>query len=100
MNQVRRMESRQMKLESLAVTAVVGTVADIQGFLGGLSADYPSPIVVMPRDDEGIRLMVDLSFVTPLPVCWAQAGITLKPGTVYVAPPATTLVVKPDRVLG
>ena len=86
-----------MGLEGVSIAALAGSHEGLRRLAPSIPRDFPAPILVLPYDDEGIRLMSDLSFHTSIEVCWAQSGVRLKRGTIYVCPPACSVLARNER---
>lgn len=87
--------------EMVGMAASAGGLAALSHVLGALPAEFPAPIAVVQHLDPRHRsLMAEiLGRRSALTVKQAQEGDTLKPGSVYIAPPDHHLLVNPDRTL-
>lgn len=87
--------------EIVALAASAGGLGAIETVLGGLPADFPTPIVVLQHLDPRHRSQLAdiLSRRTPLRVRQAESDERLEPGTVVIAPPNRHLLVNPDRTV-
>ncbi|MBE9006499.1 chemotaxis protein CheB [Fortiea sp. LEGE XX443] len=85
----------------VAIAASAGRLNAISQVLANLPANFPCAIVIVQHlDPRHLSLMADiLSWRTPLLVKQAEAGDSVTPGTVYIAPPNHHLLVNPDRTL-
>jgi two-component system chemotaxis response regulator CheB len=85
----------------VVLAASAGGLDPLLSVVGALGADFPLPIaVVLHRTPHApSRLAAILQRRTRLAVRDACAGDLLRAGTVYVAPPAQHLVVRPDGTL-
>ena len=72
-------------------------VAALRQALSHLPSTFGAPIVCLAQCDA--RMLDDLRAATRLRVTWAQAGVPLEKGTVYVSPPNAGLVWRPDGTL-
>jgi two-component system chemotaxis response regulator CheB len=87
--------------EIIAVATSAGGLKALSQLLSALPRDFaPSIVVVQHLDPRHRSLMAHiLSRRTSLPVKEAEEGETLRPGTVYIAPPNKHLLVNPDTTL-
>jgi two-component system chemotaxis response regulator CheB len=85
----------------VAIAASAGGLNAINAVLSKLPADFPAAIVVVQHLDPRRRsLMAEiLARNTPLRVKQADAGETMQPATVYIAPPDQHLLVNSDGTL-
>jgi two-component system chemotaxis response regulator CheB len=69
--------------------------------LGSIPHDFPLPILIVEHQLPGSKSLLPsiLDRSTALTVKQAEDGETARPGTVYVAPTDTHLVIGPDRRL-
>src|SRR4051812_39088849 len=83
------------------MAASAGGLAALATVLGELSSDFPLPIALVQHlDPSHVSLVADiLGRRTGLTVKEAQAGDLLRPGVVYVAPPARHLEIDDDGAL-
>ena len=93
--------SPQAAFDIVALATSAGGLKALSQVLSNLSADFPAPVVIVQHLDPRHRsLMADiLSRRTALIVKQAEEGDSLKPGTVYIAPPNRHLLVNPDDTL-
>jgi two-component system chemotaxis response regulator CheB len=95
-------ESRpRPSFEIIAFASSAGGLKALSHVFAALPADFPPSIVVVQHLDPRHRsLMADiLKRRTNLVVKEAEEGETLRPGTVYIAPPNKHLLVNPDATL-
>jgi hypothetical protein len=78
------------------VTAARG-VAALRHALGNLPSSFAAPIVCLAQC--GARALEELRAATRLRVQWAEPGVPLEKGTVYLNPPMAGLVWRPDGTL-
>jgi len=78
------------------VSAARGVPA-LRQILSQLPSTFPAPLVCLAQVGE--RDLEQIRGSTRLRVQWAEAGIPLEAGTVYVAPPQGGLVFRPDGTL-
>ncbi len=85
----------------VAVAASAGGIAAISNVLSGLPENFPAAIVIVQHLDPRHRSLIAeiLSRRTSLKVKQAEEGDKLSPGTVYIAPPNSHLLVNPDGTL-
>lgn len=85
----------------VAVGASTGGPAALNTFLGGLSPDFPVPVVVVQHISSGFttNLAEWLNKQSPLQVQVAHAHQTVEPGNVYLAPEDVHLVFARRNVL-
>jgi two-component system chemotaxis response regulator CheB len=85
----------------VAIAASAGGIKALSTVLGGLTSDFPAPVVIVQHLAPHHRsLLVDiLGRVTALRVKQAGGGDRLTPGWVYIAPPDHHLLVNPDHTL-
>ena len=82
---------------------VIGIVSSRRGLpalrqlLSQLPAAFHTPVVCLLESGE--RLVEELRLHTPLDVRWAEAGVPLEQGVVYVSRPGTSLVCRPGGEL-
>jgi len=88
-------------LDVVAVAASAGGLRALTVLLAGLPANLPAAVIVVQHVPPQHRsfLAEILSRRTRLRVCEARAGDSLRPGTVYVAPPDRHLLLNPDQTL-
>lgn len=83
----------------VAIAASAGGVHAVRALLSALPANLPVP-VVLALDSSAVEpelLSLILARVSSLPVRLVQPGLAVRPGTVYVAPRDTHLVLGPER---
>src|ERR1051326_8606200 len=84
----------------VALASSAGGVEALGLILSGLPTDFPAAVVVVQhRPAFGSPLVDALMHRTPLRVKDGQEGESLRPGTVFLAPPDRHLLVKPDFTL-
>ena len=85
----------------VALAASAGGLKALSQVLSALPEDFPATLVVVQHLDPRHRsLMAEiLSRRTPLLVKQAEEGESLRPATVYIAPPNRHLLVNPDSTL-
>lgn len=72
-------------------------MAALRQALSHLPSSFGAPVVCLAQCDS--RALEDLRAATRLRVTWAQAGVPLEKGTVYLSPPNAGLVWRPDGTL-
>lgn len=87
-------------IELVAIGASTGGPPALQTLLGGLSRDFPVPILVVQHISAGFLpgLSEWLGQTTTLPVQIAAPGIEARPGYVYLAPDGFHLAVSERRL--
>lgn len=85
----------------VAIASSAGGITALFKVLGALPAGLPVPVLVVQHLDPRHKTVLAelLSRRTELQVKLAQAGETITPGTVYIAPPNHHLLVEPHGVL-
>ncbi|MEV6558035.1 chemotaxis protein CheB [Nocardia sp. NPDC051756] len=85
----------------VAIASSAGGITALFKVLGALPASLPVPVLVVQHLDPRHKTVLAelLSRRTELQVKLAQAGETITPGTVYIAPPNFHLLVEPHGVL-
>jgi two-component system chemotaxis response regulator CheB len=80
---------RPLAYGAVVIGASAGGVSALQLLLAALPGDFPLPILVVQHLSPTLpsELPAVLGYRTPLRVRWAEDGLVLRPGTVYVAPP-------------
>ncbi|HZZ90973.1 MAG TPA: chemotaxis protein CheB [Usitatibacter sp.] len=78
------------------VSAARGLAA-LRHVLSYLPPGFGAPLVCLVQAEP--RTLEELRSVTRLRVEWAEAGVPLERGTVYLAPPNAALVWRPDKTL-
>ncbi|GHF47000.1 GAF domain-containing protein [Deinococcus metalli] len=74
------------------VLVVLGSPpGDLGAVLSNLPAGLGAAVLIAPGDD------LTLEALAPLPVQWAEHGLPLEPGRLYVTPPGTVVEVRTDR---
>ncbi len=83
----------------IVMTASAGGISALGHVLSALPAEFDVPIVVVQHHTPGRThgLAQVLSRLSKRPVHIAEAGQHIRPGTVYLAPGAAHLVVRPDH---
>lgn len=88
---------------TIGVTGIVTSLGGIEAvaqILANLPADFPVPILLLQHLGPGQSNLVEiLSRKSRLPVRWADDGDVIRPATVYVAPPVSSLHAHPDGTL-
>lgn len=89
------------RCDLVVIAASAGGIQALQEILSGLPASFPAPIaIVQHRSRHHPDLLARvLGWHTPLRVKLVEESETLRPGTVYVAPPDLHLTVRADRSL-
>ena len=87
--------------ELVVVAASAGGVQALTQLVSELPRGFPLPIVVVQHVDPRHRsLLVEiLGRRSAMPVEHAEEGTRLVPGTMYVAPPGSHVLVNPDGTL-
>lgn len=85
----------------VALVASAGGLAALTAVLSELPDDFPAAVVVLQHLDPSRQSLLAkiLDVRSALPVQQARHGDRLRPGVVFVAPPAHHLVVSPDGML-
>ncbi|HYM49237.1 MAG TPA: chemotaxis protein CheB, partial [Candidatus Limnocylindrales bacterium] len=85
----------------VALAASAGGIVALGCVLAGLPSGFPAAVVVVQHLDPRHRsLLADiLSRRTRVSVTQAEDGQTIRPATVYIAPPDRHLLVNPDGTL-
>ena len=85
----------------VGIAASAGGLAALTAVLGSIPHDFPLPILIVEHQLPGSKSLLPsiLDRSTALAVKQAEDGETARPGTVYVAPTDTHLVIGPDRRL-
>lgn len=88
-NGPRRTTRARPAFDVIAVAASLGGLSALSAVLGGLPANFPASIVVVQHVSARFpsHLPELLSRRCALAVTWAQHGMRLRAGTVYIAPP-------------
>jgi len=96
-----RGDSASKPFDVVALASSAGGLTALSTVLGALPGNFPVAVVIVQHLDPRHRsLMADiLSRRTPLKAKQAEEGETLRPGTVYVAPPDRHLLVNSDGTL-
>lgn len=79
----------------VAICGSAGAIEALSLILAALPPDFEAPIVLVQHLTASSRLPDLLSRKTRLAVTWAEEGLRLRPGTVYVAPADRHLTVTP-----
>ena len=89
------------RFDVTAIASSAGGLAALTRVLSSIDASYPASILVVQHlDPRHESLMADiLSRRTGLTVTQAEAGVSIEPGTVYIAPPDKHLLANHDRTL-
>src|SRR3712207_9577883 len=74
--------------DAVALAASTGGLPALAAVLGGMPADFPAPVLVVQHRATawGDGLPGYLARRTPLHVVPMEDGVSLRPGSVYVAP--------------
>jgi two-component system chemotaxis response regulator CheB len=80
----------------VVLAASMGGIEALPRVLGSLPASFPVPIALVQHIAAPSCLPELLAQRTALSVAWASPGARLRPGTVYVAPPAYHFSVTAD----
>jgi two-component system, chemotaxis family, protein-glutamate methylesterase/glutaminase len=85
----------------VAVASSAGGITALGRLLGGLTGDFPVPVVIVQHLDPHHRTIIDevLGRTTELSVRLAAEGDLPEPGHVYIAPPNHHLLVSAERTL-
>ncbi|PXX60428.1 two-component system chemotaxis response regulator CheB [Nocardia tenerifensis] len=85
----------------VAMTSSAGGITALFKVLGALPATLPVPVLVVQHLDPRHKTVLAelLARRTELHVKLAEAGETIQPGTVYIAPPDYHLLVEPRGAL-
>lgn len=86
-----------MQYDVVTFVAASRGLAALRQALTHLPSTFGAPIVCLAQCDA--RALDELRAATRLRVVWAQAGVPLEKGTVYLSPPSCGLVWRPDRTL-
>jgi two-component system, chemotaxis family, protein-glutamate methylesterase/glutaminase len=82
----------------VVVGVSMGGLEALKRFLGSLPADFPMPVLVVqhlaPESGDGLATLLDT--LCSIRVQEADAGVTPRPGTVYLAPANYHLLVEAD----
>ena len=83
----------------VAIAASAGGLNALTTVMRALPDDFPVPVVIVQHLDPRRRSRIAeiMNRRTRLPVKEAEAGETLVPGSVYIAPPGRHLLVNGDR---
>jgi two-component system chemotaxis response regulator CheB len=89
------------RYDVIAIASSAGGLAALTRVLSSIEAGLPASILVVQHlDPRHESLMADiLGRRTGLAVMQAEAGVSIEPGTVYIAPPDKHLLANPDRTL-
>ena len=92
---------RKSYRDVIVIGASAGGVTALLDLVKTLPADFPAPVFVVQHlaPDSPSILPQLLSAVSELPVKHPQNGETVKPGTIYVAPPDHHLLLEDDQLL-
>jgi two-component system, chemotaxis family, protein-glutamate methylesterase/glutaminase len=85
----------------VAIASSAGGITALGRVLGGLSAQFPVPVVVVQHLDPRHKTIIAevLGRRAKLPVVLAQDGDRAKAGMIYVAPPNHHLLVEAEGIL-
>jgi CheB methylesterase len=70
----------------------------LRHLLSELPSSFSTPLVCLVQSHQ--NLLADLQAATRLKVCWAEPGIVVQKGFVYLSRPGTSLVCRQDGTLG
>jgi two-component system chemotaxis response regulator CheB len=86
--------------DMVVMAASYGGINALREVLGGLPADFPVPVAIVQHRTANPPNVLSkvLGRFTPLAVKTAEEGETMRPGTVYLAPPDLHLYVQRDGV--
>lgn len=93
------LKRRDRPVQMVVLAASAGGVQALGEILSALPADFPAPVaLVLHRPADRVSLLPQiLARRTELKVKQAEDGETIRPGTVYVAPPHRHLIVTADH---
>lgn len=85
----------------VVMTASLGGIQAVSSVLSALPAEFPVPIILVQHLSPHSRshLVEVLSRRSNMPVVWAESGISLQAGYVYIAPPDWHVLVTPVGTL-
>ena len=86
-----------MQYEVITFVSASRGLGALRQALSHLPSNFGAPIVCLAQCDA--RALDELRASTRLRVMWAQPGVPLEHGTVYLSPPNAGLVWRPDRTL-
>jgi two-component system chemotaxis response regulator CheB len=94
-------EESAARFDAIAIASSAGGLAALTSVLSAIDAGFPASILVVQHlDPRHESLMADiLGRRTGLTVTQAEAGASIEPGTVYIAPPDNHLLANSDRTL-
>ena len=84
-----------MRYDVVAIVASRRGISQLRDLVAGLPGNFAAPIVCLVEADP--RLVAELSVATPLRVQWARPDMVLEPGTVYLTPPDSSIVMLAGR---
>jgi two-component system chemotaxis response regulator CheB len=80
----------------IVIGASAGGFHALASLISELPADLPAPVaIVLHIGSHRSQLAEILQRQTPLAVTWAEDGMQIRPGTIYIAPPDQHLFVDP-----
>lgn len=87
------------RYDAVAIGCSAGGLAALDRILPGLPADFPAAVIILMHSaPESRNLLVELlGRRCRMPVLEATEKNPLRPGTIYVAPPAYHLLIEDDR---
>jgi two-component system chemotaxis response regulator CheB len=93
--------SAHQKRDIVVIGASSGGVAALLQLVSTLPANFPAPIFVVQHMAPYAQSVLPqlMSNVSPLPAKHPLDGETVRPGTIYVAPPDHHLLIEDDKVL-
>ena len=86
-----------MEYNAVTIVSAARGMPALRQVLSQLPSTFAAPIVCLAQSSE--RTLQELRSITRLRVEWARSGMPLDKGTVYVAPPSSSLVWRPDGTL-
>jgi two-component system, chemotaxis family, protein-glutamate methylesterase/glutaminase len=91
---------KQSTIRAVAIGASAGGVTALQSLIGALPSDFPAAVLVVQHLDphHRSRLAEVVGRHARVPVKEAVDGDLLEPGTVYIAPPDSHLIVNHGHV--
>jgi len=89
--------SSQSRFEVVTLVSAARGLPALRQLLGQLPSSFPAPVVCLAQ--AGSRDLEQIRAATRMRVQWAQPGMPLEHGTVYVSPPQSGLVFRPDGTL-
>jgi len=87
-----------MQYDLATLVASPRGVPALRHLLSELPSSFSTPLVCVVQSHH--NLLAELQYATRLKVCWAESGMTVQKGFVYLSRPGTSLVCRPDGTLG